>query len=64
MGLSASVTFAVAIWRGTGMTDTLRPACLTGLQTGALSWVTGVCAAQLGRICVEQEMCGTTDSAV
>lgn len=64
MGVSAAVAFAVAIWNGEDKEVALRTSCVTGLQTGALAWVTSVLAAQMGRSCVEQGLRGTTDWTV
>ena len=64
MGISAAVTFAVGIWNGEELKHAVTRSCITGLQTGALSWVTSVFAAQLGRTCVERGLRGTTDWAV
>ena len=64
MGISAAVVFAVAIWQGEKSEDALKKSCVMGLQTGALSWVTSIFAAQLGRSCVERGLRGTTDWTV
>ena len=64
MGISAAVAFAVAIWRGADKEDALKTSCITGLQTGALTWVTSILAAQLGRTCVERGLRGTADWTV
>ncbi len=64
MGISAALSFAVAVWNGEDWEKALQGACHTGLKVGGIAWVSSVIAAQLGRTGVEQSLRGTTDWVV
>ena len=64
MGISAAVSFAVALWSGEGWEDALENACYTGLKVGGVAWVSSVITAQLGRTGIEQGLRGATDWVV
>lgn len=63
-GLSAAITFAVAMWNGDDFDVALEAACYSGLKVGGIAWVSSILAAQLGRTGVEQSLRGTTDWVV
>lgn len=60
-GLSAAVSFAVALWNGESFEDALVSACESGLRVGGVAWIGSVLTAQLGRTSLEQSLRGTTD---
>ena len=64
MGISAALSFAVAVWNGEDWEKALEGACRTGLKIGGIAWVSSVIAAQLGRTGVEQSLRGATDWVV
>lgn len=64
MGISASVSFAIAVWNGEDLENALKGACYTGLKVGGVAWVGSIIAAQLGRTGIEQGLRGTTDWVV
>ena len=64
MGISAALSFAVAVWNGEDWEKALKGACRTGLEVGGIAWVSSVVAAQLGRTGVEQSLRGATDWVV
>ncbi len=64
MGISAALSFAVAVWNGEDWEKALKGACRTGLKIGGIAWVSSVIAAQLGRTGVEQSLRGATDWVV
>ena len=64
MGISAALSFAVAVWNGEDWEKALKGACRTGLKVGGIAWVSSVVAAQLGRTGVEQSLRGATDWVV
>ena len=61
MGISATVSFAVSVWRGDAWETALESACYTGLKVGGVAWVSSVITAQLGRTGIEQGLRGSTD---
>ena len=61
MGISAALSFAVAVWNGEDWEKALKGACYTGLKVGGIAWVSSVIAAQLGRTGVEQSLRGATN---
>lgn len=64
MGISAAMSYAVAIWSGEDWEVALEQACYTGLKVGGISWVSSILSAQLGRTGIEQSLRGTTDWVV
>lgn len=64
MGISAALSFAVAVWNGEDWEKALKGACRTGLKIGGIAWVSSVIAAQLGRTGIEQGLRGATDWVV
>ena len=64
MGISAALSFAVAVWNGEDWEKALKGACHTGLKVGGIAWVSSVIAAQLGRTGVEQSLRGATNWVV
>ena len=64
MGISAALSFAVAVWNGEDWEKALKGACHTGLKVGGIAWVSSVIAAQLGRTGIEQGLRGATDWVV
>ncbi len=61
MGISAALSFAVAVWNGEDWEKALKGACYTGLKVGGIAWVSSVIAAQLGRTGIEQGLRGAAD---
>ena len=61
MGISAALSFAVAIWNGEDWEKALKGACYTGLRVGGMAWVSSIIAAQLGRTGIEQGLRSATD---
>ena len=64
MGISAVISYGVAIWNGEDWDDALESACYTGLKVGGIAWVSSILTAQLGRTGIEQSLRGTTDWVV
>jgi hypothetical protein len=64
MGLSATVTFAVAIWNGKKWDAALVDSCRSGLLVGGSTWVSGIIASQVARTGIENSMRPATDWAV
>jgi hypothetical protein len=61
MGITASVTFAVAILNGKDWQEALDNACFESLCVGGVAWVGSVLTAQVGRAGLDQALRGTTD---
>ena len=49
LGVSATVAYALAVWRGENPNEALRAAFVTGFNVGGVAWSTSVLAAQLGK---------------
>ncbi|MEM9217200.1 MAG: hypothetical protein AAGD25_23005 [Cyanobacteria bacterium P01_F01_bin.150] len=64
MGISATVTYSMAIWNGEDWNIALEQACYTGLKVGGVSFISSILAAQLGRTGLEQGLRGSTDFVV
>ena len=64
MGISAAVSFALAMWNGDDFETALEGACYTGLKIGGIAWVSSIISAQLGRTGIEQSLRGATDWVV
>ncbi len=64
MGISAALSFAVAIWNGEDTETALKQACRAGIRVGGVTWVSSILTAQLGRTGVEQALRGSTDWVV
>jgi len=64
MGISAALSYAIAVWNGENCDIALEQACCTGLKVGGVSWVSSIVTAQIGRTGVEQSLRGSTDWAV
>lgn len=64
MGISAAISFAIAIWKGEDWDKALEISCYSGLKVGGVAWVSSIIAAQLGRTGIEQGLRGVTDWAV
>jgi len=60
-GLSAAITFALAIWQGEDFDAALEVACYSGLKVGGIAWVSSILTAQVGRTGIEQSLRTTTD---
>lgn len=61
MGISAAVSFAVALWNGEDWDKALESSCYAGLKVGGVAWVSSIITAQLGRTGIEQSLRGATD---
>jgi hypothetical protein len=55
-GLSAAISYALAIWRGEDHAAALQAACLTGIKVGGTAWLTSIATAQLGRTSLAQSL--------
>jgi len=64
MGISAAMSFAVAVWNGEEWDIALKNSVYTGLKVGGIAWVSSILTAQLGRTGLEQALRGTTDYLV
>lgn len=64
MGISAAISFAVAMWNGEEWEVALENACYDGLKIGGIAWLSSVLTAQLGRTGIEQSLRGSTDWVV
>jgi hypothetical protein len=60
-GISAVMTFALAVWNGASVDKAVDEACYTGLKVGGVAWVTSLVTAQVGRTGVEQGLRSGTD---
>jgi TPR repeat protein len=60
-GISAAISFAIAIWSGEDFEVALESACYSGLKVGGIAWVSSIVSSQVGRTGVEQSLRGTTD---
>ena len=49
LGVSATVAYVLAVWRGEDTNEALGAALATGLRVGGVAWCSSVLAAQLGR---------------
>lgn len=52
-GITAAITFALAIWNGEDFEMALKTACYSGLKIGGVAWVSGILASQIGRTGIE-----------
>jgi hypothetical protein len=64
MGISAAISFAVAMWNGEEWEVALENACYDGLKIGGIAWLSSVLTAQLGRTGIEQSLRSSTDWVV
>ena len=64
MGISAALSFAVAVWNGEDLEAAMKRACVTGIKVGGVAWVGNILASQLGRTGIEQALRGSTDWVV
>lgn len=55
-GISAAISYALAIWRGDDHAAALEAACMAGLKVGGVAWLTSIATAQLGRTGLAQSM--------
>lgn len=63
-GLSAVISFSVAIWQGKDMKEAGKIASIAGLKVGGISFISTVAVAQLGRTGLEQSLRGVSEAAV
>lgn len=61
MGISAVISFSIAIWRGEEFHKALKSSVYSGLHVGGIAWASSILTAQLGRTGLEQALRGTTD---
>lgn len=61
MGITASVSFAVAILNGKKWQEALDNACFEALCAGGITWVGSVLTAQIGRAGVDAALRGASD---
>lgn len=61
-GISATISFALAMWRGDNLKEALTQSCKAGLQTGGVAWAVQLISAQIGRTGIEQLLRMSTDS--
>lgn len=60
-GISAAISFAVAVWNGEEYDAAFEGACYTGLKVGGVAWIGSIVTAQVGRTGIEQGLRSTTD---
>jgi hypothetical protein len=60
-GISAAITFALAIWNGDDWDVALKSSAYSGLKVGGIAWLGSIITAQLGRTGVEQSLRTSTD---
>lgn len=63
-GISAVISFSVAMWNGEEWDVALKNSIYSGLKVGGVAWAGSILAAQLGRTGLEQTLRGTTDYIV
>lgn len=63
-GISAVISFAVAIWQGKDAKEAGKIAAIAGLKVGGISFVTTVAVAQVGRTGLEQSLRVASEAAV
>lgn len=63
-GITALLTYAVAVWRGEKQEQALKAACYSGLKTGGVVWISSIVSAQLGRTSLDNALRKTTDALV
>lgn len=64
MGISAAITFAYSVWNGKDYESALQSACISGLNVGGVTWVSGVLSSQIGRTGIEKSLRPLTDYVV
>jgi hypothetical protein len=64
MGISATLSFAIAIWNGEDWEQALKGSCYAGLKVGGVTWISSILAAQVGRTGIERGLRGATDWVV
>lgn len=64
MGLTATVTFAYAIWSGEDFDKALKQACYSGFKVGGVVWISGILSTQIGRTGIESALRSGTDAIV
>lgn len=60
-GISAAITFALAIWNGEDWETAVKDSAYSGLKVGGIAWLGSIITAQLGRTGIEQSLRTTTD---
>ncbi len=64
MGLSATLTFATAIWNGEDFDIALKNAAYAGLRVGGTTFVTAVLASQLSKAGLNSALVGSSEAIV
>lgn len=64
MGITAALSFAVAIWNGKNWSDSLDNACFDGICVGGVAWIGSVLTAQLGKAGLDQSLRGSANWVV
>lgn len=60
-GITATISFAVAIWNGEDFEVALEGAIVAGVRVGGITFVSSILASQLARTSVNGALVGTTD---
>ena len=60
-GITATISFAVAMWNGEDMEVALEAAVVAGIRVGGISFVSSILASQIARTSVNSALVGTTD---
>lgn len=63
-GISAAISYALAIWRGEDHAVALETACLAGIKVGGVAWLTSVATAQIGRTGLSQTLVPVSQAIV
>jgi len=61
MGMSAAISFAVAIWNGEDWDVALKNSLYAGLKVGGTAWIGSIITSQLSRTGIEQSLRSSTD---
>lgn len=64
MGVSATISFALAVWNGEDMRDALEQAAFSGLKVGGVTFLTTVISSQLARTSLQATVRAGTDVLV
>lgn len=61
LGITATISFAVAMWNGEDFEVALETALVAGVRVGGISFVSSILANQIARTSVNSALVGTTD---
>ncbi len=64
IGITATITFALSIWKGEKFDIAIKNATIKGLESGGLSFVTAVLAGQLSKAGLNSLLVGSSEAVV